>query len=523
MCDTHSASRHLGSRLLPAMKRLLNSPWLLAALLLALAYAGLTRYDPVHNGDIAEYTLTTVAFANHGTPEIRPDDLRHCLQALPAMAGAYASLSHDLTEHKTALTMPFVYGRGGGIYAIHFFAYSALAAPAYRLLPQFGLPAFKCYQAVNLAMVVLLGLSLRRLFRDNLKALLGVALFLACGSWPYLRWSSPEVMSAAALLSALVLFCTGAPLRAGLLAALGALQNPSIVFALLLAPLLRYTVLDADGLPPRQRALAALQGRRGLAGLGLGAALALAAPLWNLWQFGVPSVIAAVFTRAEFASLTRLHSLFFDLSQGMLIAVPALLLLLAGWALVRPGDGARAPWLLPACALLMLAMALPALPVINWNSGAQGMMRYAVWASAPLLFAALWQMRTRRGWLPPLLLVLLCQARVSYALERYVYLDFSPLAGWVLQHAPQLYNPEPEIFAERSKHRDDYFDEPEIYTFSYRGQATKTLYHAATQARLRKLCGPQAELAPDNHYADSTRGWRYINGSVRCRPVSRQP
>lgn len=509
------------------MKRLRHSLPLYAAALLLLAGWLLLRYSPIHNGDIAEYTLTTVAFANHGTPAIRPDDLRETLAALPDMAGAYAWLSTDLAEQHAKLSMPFAYGRDGGIYAIHFFAYSALAAPAYKLLPLLGLPAFKCFQVVNLALLLVLGLALRRLFGDNLKAALGLALFISCGSWPYLRWTSPEVMSAAALLSALALFCSGAPLRAGLLAALGALQNPSILLALPLMPLLRYAALDAAarhaaGQGWRQRLATALQGRRGLLCLGLGIALSLLAPLWNQWQFGVPSLIAAMFTGAGFASLTRLHSLFFDLSQGMVIAIPALLLLLAAWGLARRPDDGGAPLLLPACMLLTLLMALPALPVINWNSGAQGIMRYAVWDAMPLLFAALWQLRTRRGWLPAVLLVLMVQAPVSWLLERYVYVDFSPMATYVLRHAPQWYNPEPEIFAERSRHRDEYFDEPEIYSFSYQGRVTKTLYHAATQARLRKLCGPDAELAPDNHYVDTTRGWRYINGAVRCLPAGHQ-
>lgn len=487
------------------------------ALLALLLWLG--RDSPLHNGDVAEYTATTAAFANHGTPDIRPADLREVQQALPAFAIVFGSLEQDYARGGPAVSLPFARGRDGKVYCAHFFAYSALAAVPYRLLPALGVDRLKCYQVVNLCFVLVLGLSLRRLAGgDNLKAAAALALVLTAGSWPYLRWTSPEVMSAAALLSALALFCTGAPLRAGVLAAAGALQNPSIALALGAMPLLRLAIVHRGGQPWRAQLAEALGGWRGAAGLALGTALALLAPLWNWLQFGVPSLIASVYTRAEYASLVRLHSLFFDLSQGMIVGMPALAVLLLGWAWRRQPSVPEARRLLVACVLTTALLALPALPVINWNSGAQGMMRYAVWAAMPLLFALLWQLRGRRGWLAPVAVALLLQVLTTRALERYTYVQFSPLAQRVLEHAPAWYNPEPEIFAERSKHSDDYFEPPAVYTYRYHGQPAKTLYHAATPASERALCGPNAELAPDNDYADTTRGWRYINGAVKCRP-----
>ncbi|USX15500.1 hypothetical protein NHH88_06880 [Oxalobacteraceae bacterium OTU3CAMAD1] len=505
------------------MLRVLRSSGFFAAALFALATYLLHSWVPIHNGDVAEYTLTTLAIANHGTPDIRPSDIEDGRRRLPELAPLYANLERDMNSQSGELNMPFARGLGGRVYAIHFFAYSALAAVPFKLLPLAGIDPFKCYLAVNLACIAMLGLALRRLLGDNLKAVCALGLFLGAGVWWYLRWSSPEVMSAAALLSALILFCTGAPLRAGLLASIGAMQNPSIVLAFGFMPLLRLALRHTPGQPWRARLADAVQGWRGAAGMAAGTLLALSAPLWNQIQFGTPSIIGKIFTRSYLFTWARLHSLFFDLSQGMLIGIPAIAALLLAWGWAGRRDGGGAAWrLLGACAAMTLALVLPALPVINWNSGAQGIMRYAVWAAMPLLFALVWQMHGRRGWrwLVPVLVVLGLQAGVTRALGAFRYVEFSPLAKRVMEHAPGLYNPDPELFAERTTHVDEYFKEPEIYLYRYKGVVTKALYHISNPGVAAALCGPGSALAADNALVDASRGWRYVNGPVKCVPAA---
>ncbi|MBV6320423.1 hypothetical protein [Duganella violaceipulchra] len=501
------------------MRRLISSSSFYTAALLACLLYLLSAWPAVHNGDVAEYTLTTLAVANHGTPDIRLADLEEGQRRLPWLAYDYSEIDRNLKHQPGIVNLPFAKGSGDKIYAAHFFAFSALAAVPFKLLPLAGMDPFKCYLALNLCCVFILGLSLRRLLQDNLKALCMLGLALTCGIWAYLRWTTPETMAVAALLSALALFSSGAPLRASLLAALGAMQNPSIVFVFGWMPLLRLALDYQPGRPWRAQLGEAVQGARGLACLAGGALLGLTPMLWNQLNFGFPSLIGHIYTRSDFVSLTRLHSLFFDLSQGMIIGLPAVALLLLAWSVRLRGQPAPAAGLLrllAACALLTLMLALPTLGVVNWNSGAQGVMRYATWIAMPLLFALAMQLRARRRWLAPVLAVLLLQIGVSDVLGRFRYVEFSPLARRVLEHAPQLYNPEPELFAERIKHIDNYFDEPEVYAYRYHERVTKTLYHDGTPAAIVKLCGEGGALSPDNAYVDSTRGWRYINGEVKC-------
>jgi hypothetical protein len=504
------------SKIPSRLRAALRSPWLFVAVLGAVLLQLFFLYGPLHNGDTTEYTLTTIAIANHASPDIRLRDIEDGLRQLPNMRYTYQLLIEDMSGPKVAVDLPFLYGRQHQVYSVHFFAFSALAAIPYKLALLAGLPPFSCYYIVNLFCLLLLGLSLRRLSGGNLPALAGVALFLACGGWLYLRWTSPELMSAAALLAGMALFCANAPLRGGLLIGAAALQNPSIGAALAFMPLLRLAMHGRAGQDWRSLAGVALQGRRGCAGLLLGLATAALAPLWNLYQFGYLSAIAHYYTRPDYISLLRLHSLFFDLSQGMILAVPALLALLLLWTW-RGRVGGR--WLLAGCCALMLVMALPALPVVNWNSGAQGIMRYAFWAAMPLLFALLWQWRERAVWQPAMALVLVLQAYAMRALEDYHYTAFSPLAMSVMKHAPALYNPEPELFGERVQHSDSFIQENQVYTVEFEGHPLKTMYHADTPEAQVKLCGPGGRVAPQQRHTDSTRGWRYIDGPVKCLPA----
>lgn len=483
-------------------------PWsFLVLLTLALALL-MTRVPPFHGGDANEYLVTTVALASHGSPDIRLDDVRQARLLVPDMTAPYDLLEAGLRDPAAPLYAAYYRGHGGQVYAVHFFGYSALAVAPFKLLQAAGRSPLRCFQLVNLALLVALGAALHRVYGGAARALFGVLLFMLCGGALYWDWSSPECVSAAALLAALLLYADGAPLRAGLLAGVAALQNPTIVFFFGFAPLLR----AAAQWPPSWRALL---WPRGLAGLALGLAVCALAPLFNLWAFGVPNIIARTFTTPALVGWIRLQSFFLDLNQGMLVGVPALLLalLVALWR----GDAARRR-LIGLCALLTLCLAVPALAINNWNSGAHGVMRYGFWSAMPLLFALLWTLRGRTRW-PRAALALLAgaQALAMVSADSYQYLQFSPQQRWLLARAPALSNPEPEIFAERSEHHDDYLDPSKVYVHRDGALVLKALHHAGLAAPLTRLCAPGVRLlgAPSSR-GDAGRGWVYLNGPMEC-------
>lgn len=480
------------------------------ALLLALLAAA-TR--PVQNGDFAEYALMTVALASHASADIRQGDIDAARTLLPEFAGTFGVLEQGMRAQAQVPLSGFFRGNDGRTYAIHFFAYPALAAAPFRLLRALGAPPFKCFQAVNAALVFVLGLALYRLFGGARRAAAGLLAFALCGGMLYWQWSSPECISAAALLAALALYASGAPLAGGLLAGLGAMQNPPLVLFAAFAPLLRLCLAwrRGAGLPANLRA--AWTGPY-LLGAAATAALFALPVLFNLYAFSTPSIIAKGATSAALVSANRLHSFFFDLNQGVLVAVPALA---AALALLAWRARARDLAIAGGAVAFAVALALPALAAQNWNSASAGIMRYALWGAMPLLFAFLWLLRARARWPAALLAVVLAaQAGAMAHARRYSELEFSPLARAVLAHAPGWYNPDPEIFYERVAQAESYPMPERTYSWVIDGAPVKTLYNLRNRSAAAALCGPGRALAPDNRYVDADMGWRYINGPVRC-------
>jgi hypothetical protein len=494
--------------------------WGFPVCLLLILAALLAASPPYYGGDVAEYAVETVALASHASPDIRLADVDRTLQLAPYLAGPLGLLRQGMAAGDAKVYPAFMRGRGGRVYSIHAVGYPALAVPAFKLLDALGLPPFKAFQIVNYAAVFILGLALRRFFRSGLRAMFGVALFLGCAGILYLNWTSPECLSAACLLAGLLFFLSGAPLAGGLLGGIAGLQNPTIACFFVFAPLLKLQ-LDYRRDTALADQLRALLTRGNVLGLLAGAAVYALPPLFSLATFGVPNVIATYFTLPELVSWTRLVSFFFDLNQGMILGIPGVLLALALWGWNRRSVAGPTLATLALCLLFTLALMLPSLAVPNWNSGAAGVMRYAFWASMPILLALLLRLRQQTAWPAALVagLVLVQAASMAHA-SSYAYTRFSPLAKLALTYAPYWYHPDPEIFAERAGNNDDYIWPHKIYVYKEPGQVQKTLYCPADARSDALLCGAGAVPSPDNRYTESTHGLRYIDGPVHCEAAT---
>lgn len=522
-----SATLKFASSLRPGVRHLMLALVLAILALLAGARAKLT-------GDFAEYVQMTVSVASHGSTDVRAEDIATMRTLLPAELGPHLDKLDQYRRDpvNTPMVPGFYPGLDGKIYAIHFPAYSMLAAIPFKLFQWTGVPLLKAYQAANLAMLPVLAMALLHLFGSApagaarlgnghgsdavLRAGAGVVLFMLCGGWLYWNWMGPEFISAAALLAGLAWYCSGAPLRGGMLAGLAAMQNPSIIITLGFLPVLAWCL--QPGVSLRQGVLNTLRPRP-MAGLLLGGALAATPVLFNLYVFGKPSIIATISTAASMMNLGRLHSLYFDLSQGMIVAVPAVaaMLLLWGWRGMAAQERRRRALALLLCVVLTVAYAIPALTVHNWNSGAAGVMRYAYWSAMPFLFLLLWRLRGAARW-PRVVLggVVALQAAAMVAGASYSAVELSPAAAFVLQRMPRLYNPEPEVFAERATRRDDFLpDSMNVYVLRDGKDIWKALYHHANPDPVRKLCGANETLSHIG--ATRRRGdWIYMDGPLRC-------
>ncbi len=393
-----------------------------------------TQRHFARQGDGWEYLAMTEAWMRHGSPIVRASDIDAMFAGIDRSrrAGPGEPAAADL--YAAQLPHGFATAADGTMHARHFWLYSLLALPASLLLRLVGGHEFNALVVTNTWMFAAAvgfvfaagGGSLNQ--RAALVLLAAVTPVL----W-YLTFTGVEVFSWALALTALVCLDRRWYWQSALAAALAATQNPPMVL-LAIVPVV---------LPARQRAFAQ-------AGAALAAtSVALVPVACNWWYFGTPTLIAATLD-AGLISTGRTWSLLADLNAGLLPYVPVLLVAApwGAWRLVRRGD--------PAAMLLVVAvigMLLGMQTQINWNTDGRGLRRYLVWVLPALAWFVVQAWHDRVRWRVVAAAVVTSGAvLVMDPPSDENWLEHRPLARWVLREWPALYNPDFEVFTERSAH-----------------------------------------------------------------------
>lgn len=409
-------------------------PFILFCLLSILLIAVYTlAISPIRAGDAHEYLLMVQAWSAHGSPNIKPADIDSYIEVLQRndlLPKGPLEKTHYLRNSYSTET--------GEIHFGHFWFYSLLAVPAWLLFRFTGGNEMAALQSMNAIFFCLAaGVVLfhgREKWRDRLLLLA----FSAIGPviW-YIRWPHPEVYTWAAVLIAVVLLRQNRFCWAAVAASLGALQNPPLVLLALLA-----VALATERRNWRATALAAT-----------GAALSFLPALYYKALFGVPNLImSAGCTDFSLISPGRVWSVLTDLNQGMLPYVPLVLLLgVLGGGMALARGRIRGILVLTVLLGMIILVGMQR----NWNAGASGMMRYAVWM-IPLLAWLAVDFVPRGRWLVWVTAAgLLLQAGIVLNHDgREDYLRQSALACFVLTHCPRLYSPDPQIFSDRQLGRE---------------------------------------------------------------------
>lgn len=445
-------------------------------------------------GDAPEYLLMAESLAAHASPDLREEDVR---------AVSRQFLDFHVVFPPGGRLIGYYKARDGRRYSYHFWAYSALTLPARAALAPFRVNPLKALQVTNALLLgaALLALGLALPAAPAVRALAVALLFFSPAGW-FVSWAHPEVMSTALLTLALV---ASARDRHGLavgLAAGAALQNPQLMLA---AGAL--WALGVAAAPVADRLRAAIR-------LALPGAVFAIHPLFYLWKYGTPSIVAHEATSLAKISGARALGLLFDLSLGLLPYVPGLLLLgLALWA--------RALWRRgPACELLTGAafFAILLINTLQWNynHGSSGPSRYVVWMLPLLLFAAV-SGTPSRARIATLALASLLQAGVFFSrgtfAAPYDSLHHSPVARFVLERWPALYAPDYEIFIKRTLHTEGSTRGPYVYGGAD-GRCRKVLASRVMEAEVRAACGGLPAGSEGFFTTPSPqpdREWRYLD------------
>lgn len=500
-----------------------TSFWIVFALIAVVAATIRSHID----GDGVEYLVMAHAFTAHGTASLNAADFSFVANLLngnmdPAAHKMLVDAADQLS--RTAVARPhfgFARTESGAIYAIHYWAYSMMAAPYYAAVAWLGIKPTLGFSLLNLTMVAATVLHLHRSLPGASRA--AALVFLSLGTAYYLRWTGPEVMTACCVFTASICVLRRDTSMAILLCGVGATQNPSLA---LIIPLFAAHRLLASAVPeivtlPIVRRSALME--TGLASAGIIAALSPYAFYYS--AFGIPSLIAPYFTDPAFITPRRAFSFLFDLDQGMLAGIPGLFIGLTGVAALKSAldkriAAANGLFFLLACCIL----AAPALAALNWNSGTSVMLRYAYWAAMPLVaFLVSTLPAFAPGSRMPVVsavIVAQCLAVLGSGLmiRSTSYLRHTPLSEWALAAFPRLVNPDPEIFIERARHSEAVITHKTSQVFYDGGVPVKFLRHWSNSHDSAGLC-PEGEQVSAASVVEVDRGWQYLNAPLACSPA----
>ncbi len=328
----------------------------------------------------------------------------------------------------------------------HFWMYSLLAVPGVWLVHLIGLSPAIAFTLLNVALFLLSLAIVRR----SLSLPTTVFLFASPIVW-WLDKPHTEVFTFS-LLSVAMVSLRERPWRSAVGLGLAATQNPPIA---LTVPLALVAALLAE---PRW-----LRERRFWVGAAIGCALAVLHPAYYMLTLGVttPQVVTGA-AKLHVPTLEEMGAPLFDLNIGLLPNFPMLAIAL----IVGAAIAARRPlsrllgWdvLVAAAAGVWFVFGFAQTTNVN-SGGTPGMSRYGLWViplAIPLLRRLEEQGRERVVWaMTPIALVSAVWSLIAFAPPRADDpLHPSPIAAWVWDHASSLDNPLPEIFYERTAHRE---------------------------------------------------------------------
>jgi hypothetical protein len=397
-----------------------------------LIYCAITPF-PI-SGDGPAYINMAVSFSNHHSFDLRQSDLNYIFNSLP--------FTEDYADYYNRYTkINFVEALNHKLYNWHFGLYSCIAS--------FFIPVFS-FLKLNISSVFpfcnALFLSLL-LYWINFRAHLNsrerfwLNLIILCGpTWYYLAWTGPEMFCFVLLFIGALEYKENKKTIACLLFSAASLQNSLIMlfpFFIVLEEIIGKRRIDKQVLYKI-----------------LIACICFIPFVFDWLRFRAFSIIANSFYDYHTCSLKKTLYLFFDLNSGMMIYIPMILSVFVFLCVRKDKYCLKAGFVL-------LVMAAINSSGTNINHGIYLIERYAFWMMAVVFVATLdFFSRLDTGKFKAAVAAFILTTTMPCFLYNYFYYDylhFGPVARLVLDLRPSLYNPDPEIFAERTLHQDDVF------------------------------------------------------------------
>jgi hypothetical protein len=495
---------------------------LLVLLLVSVLYVNRALNDfkePYIEGDGFEYALLTESIYNHGSPDFQKQDFEsfrldlgkyHNMDNFPKYP--YLNGFKDLSDDKK---FEFKTGYGGyflaknqKFYAIHFFTYSLVSLPAKVICKFANLSPITVFHLTNAFFIIIVcALLLFYNIKNIYVGFFSVISFCFGVNYWYLGWEHTEIFTTCVVAISLILFFRGNKLWSLFVLAIAVTQTQTL---LILLGALGVVILIENKINFKL-----------LLKLASIYCIAFIPPLFYYYHFGTTSLIKDMgFMDHQCITVNRFFGFYFDLNQGMILGLPLILpayiISLFCFALTKFRDWRN----------LIKHLALPVSVVIitvisssmtNWNPGQTIVHRYTTWLGAVVFihFLELLRFNGEKWKLVLLNTSALVQIFICFYFQKINNFEWEAsghkdIAAWVLKYDPDLYNPDPTIFAVRTAQQYDLFNQTApIFYFDNDHNLKKVLFHKKNIAALNYFgLNPSEEQRlfsyPDNY------GWAYL-------------
>ena len=397
----------------------------------------------------------TEAIHNHGSADIQLSDINSYLEilekrdltvhkdkifvTLKRILSNYESNPNDSLNNDYLSEFGLFKAANGKLYQYHFWFYSMLNVPARAVLGHLKADLRITFLATNL-LLLLAGVyfifSTRKL--SVYKRVIAIFLLIFSPVLWYLDWAHAELYGGVLAFLGVFAFFNEKKYSALLFFSLSSMHYPPLFIP---AVFVFIQILIKNGFKIQV-----------LTKLFFASFWIILPAMFYYYHFGKINLIADLdYLSTDYVNLTRLHGFFFDLNQGMILVIPAALLLSIGFFIydLIKRKHLKSYW--PLASILLMSLFF--MQMKNWNHDHAVANRYVVWNGTIIVAWLFYRLNALKNWKFYTItsLIIVSQIVVIFTQQDFnkIYwpsLNYNKLSIWVMSKYPKFYNPEPIIF-----------------------------------------------------------------------------
>ena len=410
--------------------------------------------DPMVTGDGKEYLSMTISLYNHFTPDLREEDIE---------LRKNVELKNRISTQKDRFYSGYFESLEGKYYSYHFWVYSLVNLPVFSVLHYFNLNELRSFQITNSLLVIFSLITILYFYKDR-----GKTWFLLLSAVNpvllYVAWTHPEVFIYSFIVVSLVFWSDKRYLLAAICSSVASLQSAPIAIFTIYLLILYLSSVKTD--------------IKKIIGSLMPLLITVTPYFFYYANYGKFSLIAGGAAKVDYISIDKALSIFFDANFGIMTYMP-ITLILATIVVIYDMKNKRLATLTVLIIILLISILYSTQG--NWNAGMMYINRYSV-AIIPFLVLTSLRIFEEKPKINTvciiisLISVVIIIGGLLYEYDYSNHRKFNNLSKEIFINFPSMYNPDPEIFAERSLGGEVSYSDNLPIVYLYDNKPRKILY-----------------------------------------------